>query len=213
MNHITKERITDVIDEILFPFKQMIPQPIVEKIPFLASNREIRIKNVLRYVPRGSNCLDIGCGANDLIKKHREYKGRGIGVDVYDFGGADLIINDSSRLPFADRSFDCVTFVASLNHISNRDKALEESHRVLSDQGVLIVTFLAPAISYIWHKICFWDYDQRKRGMKEGETYGFDKNEIHSLLNNAGFDVIKHKKFSWKLNNICVCSKKRKSLS
>ena len=72
--------------------------------------------------------LDIGAGTNALVRRH----GDGVGVEVYDWGGEALVVENAARLPFSDQSFDTVSFVASLNHIPNRQEALFEAHRHLS---------------------------------------------------------------------------------
>jgi len=196
-----------LINEVLFPIKLIIPQPIVEKIPDLTTNKDIRIEMVLKRMPPNSKCLDIGCGSNELIEKYRSQGGEGLGVDVYDWGNVDLVVEDSAKLPFESKTFDCITFVASLNHIPNRIEVLQECYRILKDDGVLIVTSLTPRISLIWHKIAYWDRDQIERGMKEGEVYGFTNVEIRNIFKRANFTVLKKRKFSWGLNNVFIVSK------
>lgn len=196
-----------VLNEVLLPLKLLIPQPIIAKIPGLTTNEEIRIQEVLRHIPPTASCLDIGCGNNRLIQLHRARGGRGIGVDVYPWEGVDLIVKDSSLLPFKDQSFDCVTFVASLNHIPNRDAVLREAFRLLKRGGTVILTTLDPLPSYLWHKWAFWDRDQHERGMQPGEVYGFKDEEIQALLSRAGFLVVQRRRFSLGLVKLYVAKK------
>src|SRR5262245_45100549 len=72
---------------------------------------EERLEAVFPYV-RG-RLLDIGAGANTLVKRY----GNGVGVDVHDWGGGALVVQDSSKLAFSDGEFDTVTLIACLNHI------------------------------------------------------------------------------------------------
>ena len=82
-------------------------------------------------IPRAQGrLLDIGCGRNMLIKAYRDKGGDGIGIDVHDYGGGGLIVEDSSDLPFPDGSFDTIVFAACLNHIPYRVKVLGEAHRL-----------------------------------------------------------------------------------
>ncbi|MFC1514712.1 class I SAM-dependent methyltransferase [Candidatus Omnitrophota bacterium] len=122
MNH----SLSEILNEIILPLKLIIPQPIIRKIPGLTTNEDIRIAKALRNIKSDAKCLDIGCGDNKLIKRHRMRGGEGTGIDVYPWDGVDLIVEDSSKLPFEENSFDCVTFVASLNHIPNRAEVLKE---------------------------------------------------------------------------------------
>lgn len=58
--------------------------------------------------------LDIGCGNNMLVKAW----GNEIGVDVFNWPGVDMVVEDCAKLPFTDGEFDTVTIIAALNHIS-----------------------------------------------------------------------------------------------
>lgn len=48
---------------------------------------EWRIRTVIPHIK--GRLLDIGCGTNQLVKT---YKGEGVGVDVYQWGYVDLIV-------------------------------------------------------------------------------------------------------------------------
>lgn len=197
----------DVLNEVILPMKLIIPQPIVARIPGLTTNEEIRIRHVMEHISPDKNCLDIGCGNNRLIQMHRDRGGDGLGVDIYDWGGVDRVVEDCSKMDFDDKSFDCITLVACLNHIDNREEVLQEAHRILKDDGIVIVTMLTPFLSIIWHKWAFWDKDQHERGMKPGEVYGFTEEELRATLEGAGFSIGRKRRFSWGLNNIYIAEK------
>jgi SAM-dependent methyltransferase len=160
-----------------------------------------RINNVMPYIQ--GKLLDIGCGYNKLVRLYKN----GIGVDVFDWGDVDLIVEDTSRLPFGDKSFDTICIIASLNHIPNREDVIRECYRLLTDNGRVIITMLSPGISRVWHKIREpWDEDQAARGMKEGEVFGLTKNAIIRLFSNENFKLIMHYKFML-LNTLYIFSK------
>ena len=164
-----------------------------------------RIKIVLPYLE--GSLLDIGCGTNKLV---RSYSGKGIGTDVYQWGDVDVLVDDTAKLPFDEKTFDTITFVATLNHIPNRTEVLLEAKRVLKDSGKLIVTMIPPKISRVWHGIRKpWDPDQSERGMKEGEVYGFTENELSELLSEAGFEITFKKKFMLGINNLTIAIKSK----
>jgi len=164
-----------------------------------------RIKIVLPYLE--GSLLDIGCGTNKLV---RSYSGKGIGTDVYQWGDVDVLVEDTAKLPFDEKTFDTITFVATLNHIPNRTEVLLEAKRVLKDSGKLIVTMIPPKISRVWHGIRKpWDPDQSERGMKEGEVYGFTENELSELLSEAGFEITFKKKFMLGINNLTIAKKSK----
>lgn len=194
------------INTLFFPIKMIIPQPWLAHIPMMLTNEDLRIRHVKFFL--NGKLLDIGCGYNRLVKEYRLSNGDGIGVDVYPWDGVDYCVEDSAKLSFPDKVFGSVTMVACINHIPNREAVLNEAHRVLKDDGVLIITYLTPFISKIWHAWAFWDDDQHERGMKDGEVWGFTPHEIESIIEAAGFTIQERVKFAWKINNLLVCKKR-----
>jgi SAM-dependent methyltransferase len=166
------------------------------------TNADIRTGVVLNAV-RG-RLLDIGCGTNRLVAQYRRDGGDGVGVDVYPWPGADLIVDDTSRLPYPDASFDTVSFVACINHIPNRVDVLREARRLLRPGGQVVLTNLTPRLSRIWHAWAFWDADQHERGMAEGEVWGFTHAQLVGLAAAAGFGLVSRRSFSWGLNSLYV---------
>ena len=163
-----------------------------------------RIRKVLPIIK--GKLLDIGCGTNQLTK---QYSGNGIGVDVYQWGEVDLVVEDTAKLPYEDNSFDTITILAALNHIPNRLDVLKESNRVLKDDGIIIITMIPPLISTIWHKIREpWDTDQHERGMKEGEVFGLTKNQINKLFLQSKFFSFKSFRFMFFIN-LLICARKK----
>jgi len=145
--------------------------------------------------------LDVGCGLNALA---REY-GNGVGVDVYDWGDVDFVVEDSSRLPFADAGFDTITCLAALNHIPNRVEVLAEMFRLLKPDGRLLVTMIPPGISAVWHKLRSpWDEDQKQRGIRAGEVYGITDRQMKRLIETAGFRLEKRVFFLCGFNRLYI---------
>ena len=194
-----------ILNLLIFPIKMMIPQPIVKIIPFLSTNEDIRIGIVKNNIK--GKLLDIGCGANRLSMEYRAQGKEGVGVDVYNWDNVDLIVEDTSSIPFEDACFDTITFVACLNHIPNRAEVLTEACRLLAPHGRILITNLTPFISKIWHAYAYWDDDQHERGMSEGEVFGFTSQELINLLKENGLTIVARKKFSWALNELFICEK------
>ena len=121
--------------------------------------------------------LDLGCGTNDLLKRYRATHEndpaarQSVGLDVFDWPGADLLIADSAELPYPDEAFDTISIVAALNHIPNRLEALRECRRLIRPDGRIVLTMIPPRISRVWHTVRRpWDADQTLRGMQPGEV-------------------------------------------
>jgi SAM-dependent methyltransferase len=167
-----------------------------------------RIKTVIPYIQ--GRLLDIGCGMNDLVKS---YSGYSIGVDVFQWGDVDLVVDNTAYLPFGDETFDTVTIIAALNHIPNRREVLIEAYRILRRTGIIIVTMIPPRISHVWHFLRKpWDVDQKERGMKNGEIFGLTPKEVRHLLSKAGFDILFEKSFMLGINHITIGRKNNEVL-
>jgi SAM-dependent methyltransferase len=170
----------------------------------IVSALELKRRQMVLEQVRG-RYLDIGCGMNRAVQDYRKGGGDGIGVDIYDFGGADLIVPDTARLDFPAGSFDTISFIACLNHIPNRGEVLREARRLLRPRGRVLITSLPPELSAVWHFLVRpWDEDQTERGMKEGEVWGMSTAQIKNLLADTGFDLIGHRRFVFGLNNLYI---------
>ncbi|XPV74722.1 MAG: class I SAM-dependent methyltransferase [Desulfovibrio sp.] len=159
---------------------------------------EDRMAQVLPRVK--GRLLDIGAGPNTLVNTH----GDGVGVDVFDWGGGTQVVEDTSKLPFKDMSFDTVTFVACLNHIPYRKEAVLEAARVMRPDGRIIVTMINPILGDIGHAIWWYSEDKHRGGMEEGEVGGMWSSEIVRLMDNAGLKLREHKTFVYGMNHIYV---------
>lgn len=153
--------------------------------------------------------LDIGCGSNQLIRAWRGAGRDGIGVDVFNFEGADMV-TDTAALPFKAGEFDTVVMMANLNHIPAdvRPKVLAEAYRVLKPGGKLVATMIDPVVGWFCHKLTWWDYDQEERGMAEGEVYGLTKEATVAAAAAAGFVPLDVSGFVYGLNKLFVFIKK-----
>ena len=103
-------------------------------------------------VQPGERVLDVATGSGDLARALSE---RGADVWMTDVNhrmlsiGRDRMLDvgrmlpavqsDAERLPFADRTFDCVTVAFGLRNMTHKDRALAEMKRVLRIGGRLLV--------------------------------------------------------------------------
>ena len=106
-------------------------------------------------VRRGDRVLDVAGGTGDLTRLFRERVGDGGLVVLTDINnamlsrGRDRLIDegvavpalqcDAEKLPFPDRTFDCVSVAFGLRNMTHKDVALAEMTRVLRPGGRLIV--------------------------------------------------------------------------
>jgi SAM-dependent methyltransferase len=146
--------------------------------------------------------LDLACGYNNLCRAH----GFGLGADVFPWEGIDVRIGDSARLPFRDGSFDTVSVVAALNHISNREATLLAVMRVLRPGGLFLATMIGPWTGHLAH-LFFRQDEARRGGMRPGEVHGIGPRAMRALLQHAGFELVREVPFQLRLNRLYVARK------
>ena len=98
----------------------------------------------------GKDVLDAGCGVGYGSRILAEAGGHVTGVDASDDAIAESIrragdlaefrVADVTMLPFAPHSFDAVVCFEVIEHLGNREAALDELKRVLRPGGVAIVS-------------------------------------------------------------------------
>ncbi|MEI7835431.1 MAG: class I SAM-dependent methyltransferase [Planctomycetota bacterium] len=193
-----KSIIQHLWDFVGMPFRLvLLSQRWLPKLGWTTLEEE-RLAAVLPQVK--GRLLDVGAGPNRLVNLH----GDGVGVDVYDWGGGVVVVADTSHLPFEDASFDTVTFVACLNHIPYRLAALQEARRVIRPDGRLVITMINPIFGGVIHKIRWDSEDKERGGMKEGETGGLWTSRLVALCREAGFDLDRHLRFVYGMNNLYI---------
>ena len=190
-----------MINKMSLPLRLFLPHGFTSRIG-LKSIRDERNEIVLKFAK--GRLLDIGCGPNILVKK---YGNDSVGIDVFDFNGGALIIEDASELPFKENTFDTVAFVASFNHIPNREEVITEVDRILKSYGRVIITNLEPIIGKVRHRMFWIDKIEEGREKKEGEEEGLRHEYIINILIECGFTLIKKIRFHI-LNNLYIFERK-----
>ncbi len=137
--------------------------------------------------------LDIACGDNILVRKI----GGGFGIDVVNYGSADVLVRDFNELPFKTGSFNSVSIVASLNYFEQPQKVLSESARVLKPGGAVILTLIDPLVGRLWHML-------RESWAKYP---GFSYRQLKNLSQGIGLTLARKTRFMLGMNNLYIFTK------
>ncbi len=97
--------------------------------------------------PNGLAVLDVGCGTGHFLAhlSALRHRGRLVGVDLVptpngSVAGGTFVVGDVERLPFGTASFDVVTAVHMLSHLTDITLAMAEVRRMLVPGGRLVAT-------------------------------------------------------------------------
>ncbi len=141
--------------------------------------------------------LDIGCGPGTFVGT-LSGRGTSVGVDIsqaqldyaeqhYASPDRRFVAITPGTLPFEDASFDCVTLVELIEHLTSDDAlaTLREAHRVLGPGGQLLVSTpnyrsLWPAIEGLLNRLGKVDYSDQ-------HINKFNRERLARLLQDCGF--------------------------
>ena len=149
----------------------------------------------------GERLLDVACGPGVLLKAALMRGLDATGIDISKKAieltkefvpEAKTQVGNAEQLPFDDASFDMLTCIGSLERMFNREKVLQEMHRVVRPGGRLCLMLRnAEAIGWrIWRKALG---KQNHRGHQDAK--GMD--DWRELLEDQGFTVSRIEMDQW----------------
>ncbi|GFH41896.1 SAM-dependent methyltransferase [Lactococcus hodotermopsidis] len=149
-------------------------------------------------IPDGSRVLDVGSATGKLLTLLSEKSDfDGFGLDISSemtklaqatYPKFEFVTGSAMQLPFENQSFDVIVCSASFHHFPNPETFLAEVMRTLSVGGKLVIAEIRLPIFrqfYNWYLAQF---------SKEGDVKVYDFDELATLLEKAGFVLIKGQK-------------------
>ena len=127
--------------------------------------------------------LSVGCGPAIIEKGLQEHGFNVTGLDVSKdaLGGAPdrvrTLVGPAESMPFSDKTFDAVIYVASLQFVSDYPKAIKESSRALKHRGKFLAMLLNPG-SYFF----------KEKARQEGSYVKMIKHTDLASIEKAVFD-------------------------
>lgn len=152
------------------------------------------IANVLKqFKQEPGKLLDIGCSFGHLLQIAGKYGWQTNGIDISEEGTSyaknklnlDVINDELQNHPFSASSFDAITALEFIEHSQELSKDLTIIHRLLKDNGILIIK--VPNLKSIKAKI----YQSKWQCWEPVEhlTY-FKRQTLNNTLKNHGFSPI-----------------------
>lgn len=184
-------------------------EPILE--PIL---RKLRIRKILPIIRQYPDCrmLDVGCGWDyRLLKTVRPFIKSGIGIDFKVEQYEDDKIKTmpmmmKDQLPFEAESFNIVTMLAVLEHLSDPLSIVRETERILKNGGRLVLTvpskIAKPVIEFLVYRVGIVSVTE----IRDHKQY-FDHGELKKLFSQTAMTIECHRYFQLGMNNFCVVKK------
>jgi len=115
---------------------------------------EREIEYIRKELEGYHNILDIGFGIGQFEQRLSDFNITGLDSSEEMLKEARrrsnkiLVRGNAANLDFADSSFDAVFYVATLEFVTDYQKAIQEAYRVTKPNGKLLVLMLNPASEY-----------------------------------------------------------------
>lgn len=180
--------------------------------PFL---RRRRIARVLPFIKKMPDCrlLDIGCGWEArFLREVAPHIAQGIGIDpkapplAEEKGLTTFQSRLTGELPFESASFDVVTMLAVLEHLSEARAIVAEVWRVLRPGGWFVGTvpgtLAKPVLEFLAYRLNIVNPEE----IRDHKAY-YSRASLCSLLVESGFSNPGHEYFQLGMNNFFYAQK------
>ena len=157
---------------------------------------------MISHVPAGARrILDLGCGTGFFLAELEQRHPGAIGLDISHempkvsdqyVPNARLITGDAERLPFRPGAFDVVFCKGSLHHTRDHVGFLTHCRKALRPGGKLIMS--EPCNDNPIIRLARRVLYRKSQHFDEGDE-GFTRSGIVGLCEQAGFEVVKVKKY------------------
>lgn len=153
---------------------------------WFVGRRAILDRVLRRFGRRCRKAVDVGCGSGrnmQLLSCHADwvmgFDRSPAALELASAHGFPTSRADGEAIPLADSSVDLLTAFDVLEHLDDDLAALDEFHRVLRPDGLLLVT--VPAYRFLWS-----EHDEALMHRRR-----YIASELHAKLTRTGFQVIK----------------------
>ena len=176
--------------------------------------RRMRLRQVLPVVAQYQDCvlLDIGCGWEAKLLRAVECsiaRGEGIDQKAPELRTEKLTtrrLQLSEALPYRDESFDVVTMLAVLEHLSYPRAIVAEICRVLKPGGRLLLTVPSKAAKPVLEFLAYRLGLVSEAEIRDHKCY-YTKRSLSELISPIGLEIEAHHYFQVGMNNLLVCRK------
>lgn len=149
-----------------------------------------RVSKIKKLKDKG-RILDIGCGRGVELEKLKEFGWKVHGTEYFNVSktelekkGIKIFLGDIWEAKYPDRYFDVVTMWHSMEHITNPKRVIQESKRILKENGMLKIA--VPNFESL-ERVLFgknWFHLDVPRHL-----FHFSGNSLSFMLSKNGFEI------------------------
>ncbi|MFN0131594.1 MAG: class I SAM-dependent methyltransferase [Phycisphaerales bacterium] len=169
-----------------------------------------RIGKAWPFIPPGGALLDIGCFDDSLLRRAAPRVARAVGVDPLAEprrdGNIEILRGGVPGVELAAGTFDCITMLAVLEHIPDRESLARECARLLKPGGRIVITVPKPAVDRILAVLLKL---RLIHGMSLEQHDGYDVRRTGPIFESAGLRLVRRRTFQLGLNCLFVFEKPR----
>jgi SAM-dependent methyltransferase len=172
------------------PNERLTPPWSSSRYHVLVGLREALNEAITSYVRAGSTVVDFGCGDRPYEPLVTARRAAYVGADLPGRSVVDRSVDKEGRIDAPDGSADVVLSTQVLEHVDDPSSYLREAHRVLSRDGILILSTHGywkyhPDPNDFWR----WTSSGIKRQIEDG---GFEVLTVRGVLNlgSAGLQLL-----------------------
>lgn len=166
--------------------------------------QELRIRQVMKYIPKHAKLVDIGCDQPQvLIDRVCDEMASCIGLDIvvteHKHGNVTILQQDlQKKIALPSNSATVITMLAVLEHMKYPKEMIQECYRILKPGGALLVTVPAPSSKPLLEVFAVLGL-VRKEMIEQHENY-FTPKKLTTLAKSAGFSEVKVELFEFGFN-------------
>lgn len=177
-------------------YKEWLEKQMKRRIPMWKK----RLKELLKYKKSG-RLLDVGFGSGTFLRLAKENGFEVNGTEISEYAcryvknhyGIDTFRGDLEEARFPSTSFDVVTLWHALEHLPDPRSTLNEIHRILKKDGVLVVA--VPNLNNFITRILYFLAKGKKLKLfsinaKELHLWHFSPHSLSRLLQETGYGVM-----------------------
>jgi len=189
-------------DVIVKSYKDAVDPTFLSQNEFRIKTFKSALQNVLNHLritnPAGKQILDIGSAGGAFLKAAKDLGFAPVGVEpsawLSEQGrklyGVDLRPGTLEEQSFPEKSFDIITLWDVIEHLTDPERTMKDIHRILKDDGVLIVNY--PDYGSIMCRLFGWKWPF----FLNVHLYYFTRQTMARFLVSQGYEV-RHMSSFW----------------